>query len=368
MSTGSNIEWTEATWNPVAGCTRVSAGCDHCYAVTMTHRLEKMSEGRQTKDGKQWKSNKEVALHQKYAGLTVLNNHGDRHFNGQVRCVEEALEVPLKWKKPRRIFVNSMSDLFHRDVPFEFIDRVFAVMALCPQHTFQVLTKRPERMAEYLATWPMDSSQPDRITDIAHTLGHPAIGGLCERPLPHVWLGTSCEDQAAADARIPHLLKCPAAVRFISAEPLLGEVSLVNSGAFFPGACGCQEEEGRTPCAACRDTGAVSGVDWVIVGGESGKGARPCNVEWIRSIVRQCREAGVACFVKQLGKRPYFSAGREKVSRDVQTPRGGVIHMQAGSILISSNWKLDDPKGGDPAEWPEDLRVREWPSRAGATV
>lgn len=133
MSTGTGIQWTEATWNPVVGCTRVSAGCDHCYAVTMTHRLEKMRQ-------------------QKYAGLTVLNNRDERHFNGTVRCVEEALEVPLKWRKPRRIFVNSMSDLFHRDVPFDFIDKVFAVMALAPQHTFQVLTKRPERMAEYTAT------------------------------------------------------------------------------------------------------------------------------------------------------------------------------------------------------------------------
>jgi len=354
MSTGSSIEWTEATWNPVVGCTRVSAGCDHCYAVAMTHRLEKMGQA-------------------KYAGLTVLNNHGDRHFNGHVRCVEEALEVPLKWKKPRRIFVNSMSDLFHRDVPFEFIDRVFAVMALCPQHTFQILTKRPERMAEYLSYkrdigFYMTECYEQRLDDwsvrrpIQDQSGWPAKGweycsALHNWPLPNVWLGTSCEDQAAADARIPHLLKCPAAVRFISAEPLLGPIDLqqaVTCGCPNGGKCEIDGSTGHRvipdsaeggmliECACSR----LGGIDWVIVGGESGKGARPCNVEWIRSIVRQCREAGVACFVKQLGKEPYWDASDgERMS----------MH-------------LSDPKGGDPAEWPEDLRVREWPSRGGATV
>jgi protein gp37 len=143
MAATSSIEWTDTTWNPVSGCTRASAGCDNCYAVTMTHRLEAMGQA-------------------KYSGLTVLNAKGGRHFNGVVRTHDDSLAIPLKWRKPRRVFVNSMSDPFHKDVPFDFIDQVFAVMALTPQHTYQVLTKRPERMAEYLATRPANRVGPRR--------------------------------------------------------------------------------------------------------------------------------------------------------------------------------------------------------------
>lgn len=351
MSTGTGIQWTKATWNPVAGCTRVSAGCNNCYAVAMTYRLEKMSEGRKTKDGKRWKSNKEVALHQKYAGLTVLNNHGDRHFNGQVRCVEEALEVPLKWKKPRRIFVNSMSDLFHRDVPFEFIDRVFAVMALCPQHTFQVLTKRPERMAEYFARTGVSIEALTAMLSLApkgmtmEQTGLNIVDGQWR--LSNVWLGTSCEDQAAATERIPHLLRCPAAVRFISAEPLLGPVDLSR---YFG--------EERLRSGNGIDWHGAGLVDWVIVGGESGKGARPCNVEWIRSIVRQCQEAGVACFVKQVGKHAICGCGGDVAAWARNHGERRASCAGCGLVL-----PLQDTKGGDPAEWPEDLRVREWPAQ-----
>lgn len=313
MSDKSNIQWTEATWNPVAGCTRVSAGCDNCYAVQMSHRLELMGQA-------------------KYAGLTVLNNRGDRHFNGTVRCDEDALTIPLKWRKPRRVFVNSMSDLFHKDVPFEFVDRVFAVMALCPQHTFQVLTKRPERMAEYLNEdrradnafgWHFSAAQrrvktvSDDIAESRRRSGIDESNWNNAWPLFNVWLGTSCENQAAADARIPHLLRCPAAVRFLSCEPLLGPLD-------------------RLPLAV---------IHWVIVGGESGPGARPCAVEWNRSIVRQCAAAGVSCFVKQLGSRPY------RINNEDDDEFVGVMHWL----------RLRDRKGGDPSEWPADLRVREMP-------
>lgn len=324
MSTGTGIEWTDATWNPVAGCAPVSAGCANCYAKGQTHRLEAMGQA-------------------KYAGLTVLQPSGVRHFNGVVRCCEEALEIPLGWRKPRRIFVNSMSDLFYgteRDrayhakhapkgvpfapVPFEFVDRVFAVMALTPQHTYQVLTKRPERMAEYLDGEAAAAGMGHRIAQAARELvgrsemvgpGWGEIAGRVEHArdyfddhdgiLPNVWLGTSCENQAAADERIPHLLRCPAALRFLSCEPLLGPIDL--RPCFDPtGASCCGGDEtcygnGRCPITQWpRDEhGQLVRPDWVIVGGESGGGARPCDVGWVRSIVAQCRAAGVPAFVKQ---------------------------------------------------------------------
>ena len=268
-------------WNPVTGCSAVSDGCKNCYAATMTGRLAGMKHSKA-----------------KYAGL--LNSSG--HFNGTVRCHEDVLDKPLNRRKPTTYFVNSMSDLFHAGVPFEFIDKVFAVMmALCPQHTFQILTKRPERMAEYLY-WHGQFTED---------------GG----PLPNVWLGTSVENQQAADERIPHLLKCPAAVRFLSIEPLLGAIDFL----YGPQAWGL-----------------LTDIDWAIIGGESGSGARPCNVAWIRSLIDQCKAAGVPAFVKQLGKVPYWAEHR-------------------GVAKTIHELRLKHPKGGDMSEWPEDLRVREMP-------
>lgn len=338
MSTGTGIEWTEATWNPVVGCTAVSAGCANCYAVSMTHRLEAMGLP-------------------KYRGLTVLQPNGRRRFNGTVRTVEEALEIPLRWRKPRRVFVNSMSDLFHPDVPFDFIDRVFAVMALTPHHTYQVLTKRPERMAEYLGG-------ADRLVQAGR---HGAVLGsvhfqvwtndetrgqrdIFDWPLPNVWLGTSCEDQKAADERILHLLRCPAAVRFLSCEPLLGAIELDRAwhGHTSEDLKTCEwcggylDPDRRHDCYDARPH-----IQWLIVGGESGPGARPCDVEWIRSVVRQAREAGVPCFVKQLG------SGAPSMHTNIGRGRH---HMDDGREFV-----VRDIKGGDPAEWPEDLRVREMP-------
>ena len=335
MSVDSKIEWTDATWNPVSGCTRVSAGCDHCYAVQQTYRMGRMG------------------LIAKYDGLTVLNGKGDRHFNGVVRTHEDALDIPLKRRKPTVYFVNSMSDLFHKDVPFEFIDRVFAVMALCPQHTFQVLTKRPERMAEYtqryckdgIASWPTDAGgrihrHPWIVAgrELAKGRGSKLMNdaAVVAVPLPNVWLGTSCEDQATADERIQHLLRCPAAVRFLSLEPLLSKVTLwpwLNEPESY-------SIHGRPKRASGASMGiGPSPIHWVIVGGESGPKARPCDVGWIRSIIEQCKAAGVRCFVKQLGSRPYENEHIGKL------PGAAMKH----------------PKGGDPSEWPDDLRVREFP-------
>lgn len=310
----SAIEWTNDTWNPVAGCTMVSAGKE---------------PGR------------------KAAYLNVINESG--RWTGRVQTIPEALEIPLHWKKPRRIFVNSMSDLFHEDVPFDFVDSVFAVMALCPQHTFQILTKRPERMAEYLSF--VDGSGWDTMHRVGNLMGELQVGQRCflphdeakqmqAWPLPNCWLGTSVENQAAADERIPHLLGCPAAVRFLSCEPLLGAIDL-HSAFYHP----------RLSTADSYKKLMRSRVDWVIAGGESGP-ARTCNIEWIRSIVRQCKAAAVACFVKQLGANitaPYVDA------------TGAVFRPQLQPEYLPM--KLNDRKGGDPEEWPADLRMREFPNR-----
>lgn len=344
MSTGTGIEWTDATWSPVVGCTPVSPGCKNCYAATFAAR----------------------GLHEKYVGLTVRrkgeNGRTRAVFNGTVRCLPDQLTIPLQWRKPRRIFVCSMSDLFHKSVPFEFIDRVFAVMALCPQHTFQVLTKRPERMAEYLlarreVTWlspgeagsrrQMESCQ--QIVQInSNGMLYKGSGGRrlerayssCDEwPLPNVWLGTSVEDQTNADTRIPHLLRCPAAVRFLSCEPLLGPLDLsAFFGGPYVGLPGDKVHENYN-----------FGINWVIVGGESGA-ARPCDVAWIRSIVKQCKAASVPVFVKQLGAWP------------VEMPMRWI--PDDGGEAVSRWYKPSDRKGGDPSEWPEDLRVREMPEVA----
>jgi protein gp37 len=234
MADGTKIEWTDATWNPVTGCSPVSVGCVNCYAARMAYRLECMG-------------------HERYIGLTELHCNGVRRFNGTVRCHDGLLEQPLRWRKPRRIFVCSMSDLFHPNVPDDFIHQVFTQMRISDRHTFQILTKRPERAAQLLA-----------------------------RALPNVWLGTTIEDQATADQRGPILRRCRAVVRFISAEPLLEQTDLCLS----PG----MEVSGQE--------GIDRGIHWVIVG-ETGPGARHMDLDWARSIRDQCRAAGVPFFFKR---------------------------------------------------------------------
>jgi protein gp37 len=286
----------------------------------MTHRLEAMGKA-------------------KYAGLTVLNPKGDRHFNGQVRTHADALTIPLAWKKPRRVFVNSMSDLFHKDVPFEFIAAVYGVMDACgvtewgkPNaggHTFQILTKRPERAVEFHQWLDQVSAETEprgprwtrqasfcnrmacaRIYDL--NLGTTMALASGKWPLKNVWLGTSIEDQKSADERIPELLKCPAAGRFLSCEPLLGPVDLPwiryaveimgpDNRVHYVRPVGHPDlDEGRrTPGYWLHATGEI---DWVIVGGESGPGARPMHPDWARSIRDQCQAAGVAFFFNQWGE------------------------------------------------------------------
>jgi len=294
----SSIEWTEHTWNPIVGCSIVSPGCTNCYAMKMAARIESM--GNQPR----------------YAGTTRKVN-GNAVWTGKLALAPEStLLQPLKRRAPTTYFVNSMGDLFHEDCPDEWIDRVFAVMALAPQHTFQVLTKRAKRMRSYLsARKGMGNAQIcDAINHIPAPLGN--RHGALEMPLPNVWLGVSTERQQEADERIPHLLATPAAVRFISAEPLLGPINLSQhlEGHEEHGVDMTREVGSRV--GAC--IGWTPGLDWVIVGGESGHGARPMDPEWALSIRDQCDQAGVPFFFKQWGSHVPETRGRyRKVPKSV---------------------------------------------------
>lgn len=312
MSTA--IQWTDETWNPVTGCSRVSEGCRHCY-------IERTPPFRM---------------------------HG-RKLGDPVQLHPERLAQPLGWKKPRRIFVNSLSDLFHEDVPLDFTKEVINTIEECWQlergHTFQVLTKRPKRMKALME-------------GIYREL-------QIEEPLRNLWLGVSVEDQKTADERIPILLQTPAAVRFVSAEPLLGPIdfSISPNGQILDSCDECGHRRPNSQCDACID--APPAIDWVIAGGESGPGARPCDIAWFRSIVGECAAAGVPVFAKQLGsyvvdRNDAGFEGDEPTSWPMDTnvdDPANEWNYQGAKIRIS----LKDRKGGDPAEWPADLRVREWP-------
>jgi protein gp37 len=279
----TKIEWTEQSWNPILGCSIKSPGCMNCYAMPMAARCESMGLSR-------------------YDGLTKVVN-GNVVWTGKlVQAPEATLLAPLKRKKPTTYFVNSMGDLFHEDCPDEWIDRVFAMMALCPQHTFQVLTKRAERMRDYV-TDPDDGrghiNTYHRILDAAdRMIGNYSLTDsvVPEWPLPNVWLGVSTERQQEADERIPFLLETPAAVRFISAEPLLGDIQLHPLG------------DGTNALTS----GTGPNLDWVIIGGESGPHARPMHPNWARSLRDHCAAAGVRMFFKQWGQMiPESQAARD---------------------------------------------------------
>jgi protein gp37 len=305
MSAISSIQWTDRTWNPVRGCSVISPGCHNCYAMKQAHRF--------SGPGKP------------YAGLTKQTKAGPQ-WTGDVATIESSLREPLSWRKPCRVFVNSMSDLFHENVPDWFIDEVFATMALSPRHTFQILTKRAKRMRDYMqhgrqamvAVAVFKRFTTMRASDVN------SRRVVCPWPLPNVWLGVSVEDQPHYYKRIGHLLRTPAAIRFLSYEPALGPLDLRLGGMSLP------DYSSHDP---------LPNPDWLIVGGESGPGARPFDLAWARSIVYQCKAAGIACFVKQLGANAVASGIGESA------PIGG--------------WS--DRKGGDPSEWPEDLRIREFP-------
>ena len=392
---GSGIEWCDASWEVTAGCSRVSKGCEHCYAETLMGTRMAGAARKRRDEGRANGSGLDVTL-------DVINNKG--RWNNRVELLGMNLDQPLKRTTPTRYFVNSRSDLFHEQVPFEYIDRVFAVMALCPQHRFMVLTKRPERMRAYLTTM-QDLGDFSELLEWCSSLRPKAMmsdfvddminGNRWD--LSNVWLGTSVEDQATAEARLPELLACPAAGRFVSAEPLLGAVDMTafvphykcdggGMDAIYHGErmitkdCGWEglkhpddrrrgksvtpqgHPTGRCVCMKAGVDYIFGGVDWVIVGGESGKGARPCNIEWIRSIKDQCQRAVVPVFVKQLGAAVTIANDSfdqwpddgDGLLIDAEGP--GWSH-QGEQVCVS----LNDRKGGDPSEWPADLRVREWP-------
>lgn len=237
MSSNSQIEWTDVTWNPIAGCSVASNGCTNCYAMRMAARLQAMK-------------------HHKYEGTT--RKSGGRYvWTGRVNLDEGSLSAPLEWRKPKRIFVNSMSDLFHPDVPDEFIRRVWDVMVECPQHHFQILTKRPDRMADLFD-----------------------LGLISSKP--HIWVGTSVESEEVVD-RVGHLAKIKGATLFISFEPLIGEIKDVD----------------------------LKGIHWAIVGGESGPRSREMKEDWVERLYELCRRDDVAFFFKQWGGRNKKTAGRE---------------------------------------------------------
>lgn len=289
MADKTRIEWTEATWNPITGCSLASPGCTNCYAMQLAGTRMKHHASRK--------------------GLT-RESGGRPKWTGEVRFNREWLDQPLRWKRPRMIFVCAHGDLFHENVPDEWIDEVFAVMALCPQHTFQVLTKRSARMREYLSG-----------NCAANYVAVDPEGKFKAQeawPLPNVWLGVSVEDQQRADERIPDLLATPAAVRWLSCEPLLGAVDLTAIQA--PRYCAEDHETDwkfnslihGSDCYwyDCGDGFTDGGdgpyrehgIDWVVAGGESGPGARPMHSDWVRSLRDQCAADDVPFFFKQWGQ------------------------------------------------------------------
>jgi len=284
----TSIEWTDVSWNPVRGCSRVSRGCEHCYAERIAARFA-------GKGGR-------------FEGFVQISN-GHPQWTGKVQLIEAKLEEPQHWRQPRRVFVNSMSDLFYEDLHHNHRAKVAVAMQQAPWHTYQILTKRPEVMRDFAQWWCMQNTEP--------------------RLPSNWWMGVSVEDQKTADERIPVLLETPAKVRFVSYEPALGPVDVKTYLEFE--SCGGGHRTRNTR------------LNWVIIGGESGPGARPFDLEWARNTVRQCRASSVPVFVKQLGSRP---------TTDHRTRPEG----ESPFVILR-----DSKGGGEMSEWPEDLRVREYP-------
>jgi protein gp37 len=316
MTGRTTIEWTAqpgyapAVWNPTVGCTRVSAGCDNCYAFALHDK--RYASNLKVSVALPYDREKGAGGAYKPAGAREIGaalpwpKQYDLPFS-HVQLLEDRLDAPLRTRKPTCYFVDSMADLFHEDVPDEFIGRVWDTMWGATQHRFLVLTKRPERMREWVTARVKRDSLPIHHGDLMPS---------------NVWLGTSVENQAAADERIHELEQTFAAVRFLSCEPLLGPVEIPGVG-----------------------PGDSAHIDWIIVGGESGPRARPMDLAWARSLVKQGQLACSAVFVKQLGRRPQMGYGD-------------------GAMQTITAYPVRDSHGGDPAEWPEDLRVRQWPEAA----
>lgn len=298
----TDIEWTHIpgykgeTWNPVRGCTKISPGCKHCYAETFAER---------------WRG--------------IPGHAYEQGFD--LREVPSKLDQPVRWTKPRSIFVNSMSDLLHEDVSNDYVSAVLGVIAATPQHIHMLLTKRAERLPkvfEYVQSeckgrfmHPALAHHAACIADSDHLFrAANACAGRSAWPLPNLWVGVSVEDRKHGLPRIAHLRQVPAVVRFLSIEPLLEDLGTID----------------------------LTGIHWVILGGESGPGARYFVLDWARSIIEQCRAAGVPVFMKQIGAVPF----------------------ERGEFDVHSRMLVKSRKGNNPAQWPEDLRVRQWPGEARA--
>lgn len=333
----STIEWTDRTLNPLVGCYHASAGCKNCYAeaASKTGRLQQFSQ---------------------YHG--VVNEQG--HWTGKINFVPEQLEKLFKFRKPTRVFMPSMSDPFHPAVKEEWLDQIFAAIALNPQVTVQMLTKRPERMLEYISSLrgvklrsglirlrnQLEGIQDARYTELTEDL----------LPLKNLYLGVSVENQKAADDRIPLLLQTPSALRFLSVEPLLEAVDLTkrqlngNQYNYLLNSWNPCGGGARGATAGGLIAASQSKIDWVIVGGESGPGARPFYLDWARSLIQQCQSANVPIFMKQLGSNVW-----DKCPPPAHLAELGLIDESYCQL------KLRDRKGESPNEWPDYLRVREFP-------
>lgn len=303
MSAKTGIEWCSATWNPIIGCRAVQPACKYCYAVNQVHRLAGHP------NPKIASANKDLTL--------VVNGH--LAWTGHARYLHERLKQPLHWRQPRRIFVNSLSDLFHEDITHQQILEIFSIMEAASWHTFIVLTKRPQRMYE-------------EVKAHADWMDYAGGAGTYATRFSHVQWGISAGTQHDLEASHLWLAKTPAAIRIWSLEPLLEAIDIQGCTTYCPehdfsgGFC-------IGPCPSRHST-----VDQILIGGESGRDARPCNIAWIRNLVQQCVKSRIAPFVKQVGAKPFHNTS-------------------AGHHFF----ELHDRKGGDPAEWPEDIRIREYP-------
>lgn len=330
MSDKTGIEWTDATWNVIVGCDKVSAGCDNCYAIRTAHRMQ---------------ANPNPKVSGAYAGTEE-----GMEWTGQVNLLANRLDQPLRWRKPRRIFVNAQSDLFHKDVPDAFIAHVWAIMTAAERHTFQILTKRPGRMRSLLSTTDFWRMVAYRVEDMGIDTDVSSLD-----PPRNVWLGVSVEDQKTADLRVTSLLGTPAAVRFLSCEPLLGPVDLSR----LPFPRWSTDKPGDMVIDALGAKygepglwqGKAVGIDWVIVGGESGPHARPMHPEWARSLRDQCQTAGVPFLFKQWGEWLPTHEGRHRLTFDgtLTAPHGGCV--TSGEELIARVGKKNAGRLLDARTW-----------------
>ncbi len=340
----TSIEWTDASWNPVVGCTEVSPGCANCYAARLAAtrlktnlnyrglslRREMCDEhGCPLENGRCPKC-RDAKGHSFVLDMQSRCLSKREHWTGEIRTLPERLAEPASWRKPRRIFVCDMGDLFHESVPHGFLIEVFRAMAAAPQHTYQILTKRAERMREWL-------------TAFALVEKHHPLRDDCRWPWPNVWCGVSVENQHFADERIPLLLQTPAAVRWISAEPLLGAIRFKAEWVDLPYA--------RAAIAQVTEKQFPTGLDWVVCGGESGPGARPMHPDWARSLRDQCQAAGVPFFFKQWGEW-----GISYIGENVERSRRVFLRTvtQAGNLVDTGMVKVGKKKAGrllDGREW-----------------